>query len=167
MEFLRLNSAPWEWRDAYHWLLTLSWPSFALFLLCFFLGMNAGFAACYHFGPGGDIAEMRPGSYADAFFFSVETLATVGYGHMYPVTTYGHVVATAEILVGMFALALMTGLIFVRFSRPHGARRFLAHAGPLQLRRRARPATPHRQPAQPADGRGRVPPHAHPHRVGG
>ena len=118
IEFLKLNSAPWEWRDTYHWLLTLTWPRFALFLLCAYLGMNALFACCYHFGGGGDIAEMRPGSYADAFFFSVETLATVGYGHMYPVTTYGHVVATAEILVGMFAAALMTGLIFVRFSRP-------------------------------------------------
>ena len=118
IEFLRLNSAPWNWRDTYHRLLTLSWPRFALFLLCAYLGMNAFFAVLYHFGGGHDIAGMRPGSYADAFFFSVETLATVGYGHMYPVTTYGHLVATAEILLGMFLTAVMTGLIFVRFSRP-------------------------------------------------
>ena len=118
IEFLKLNSAPLEWRDAYHWLLTLTWPRFLLFLLSSYLSLNACFALFYHFGGGHDIAEMRPGSYADAFFFSVETLATVGYGHMYPVTTYGHVVATAEILVGMFLMAVMTGLIFVRFSRP-------------------------------------------------
>jgi len=44
-----------------------------------------------------------PGSWGDAFFFSVETLATVGYGHMYPATSYGHLVATVEIMTGMFA----------------------------------------------------------------
>ena len=48
----------------------------------------------------------------------VETLATVGYGHAYPDTLYGHCVATVEIMVGLFGLAVMTGLIFVRFSRP-------------------------------------------------
>lgn len=118
LEFLKLNSAGWEWRETYHALLTLTWPRFALFLLMAYLTLNLVFAALYSLGGGRDIAEMRPGSYADAFFFSAETLATVGYGHMYPVTLYGHLVATAEILVGMFATAVMTGLIFVRFSRP-------------------------------------------------
>jgi inward rectifier potassium channel len=64
------------------------------------------------------IAGLVPGSFSDAFFFSVETLATVGYGHAYPDTLYGHCVATLEIMVGLFGLAVMTGLIFVRFSRP-------------------------------------------------
>ncbi|MGH7938694.1 MAG: ion channel, partial [Bryobacteraceae bacterium] len=58
------------------------------------------------------------GSLLAAFFFSVETIATVGYGHMFPTTLYGHVLTTIEIMVGMFWLAVMTGLIFVRFSRP-------------------------------------------------
>ena len=119
VEFLKLNSASLTWRDAYHWLLTLSWPRFILFLLGTYLGINALFALLYHMGGGQDISDMRPSSYADAFFFSVETLATVGYGHLYPVTTYGHLVCTAEILVGVFLLAVMTGLIFVRFSRPN------------------------------------------------
>jgi len=48
----------------------------------------------------------------------VQTLATVGYGHMYPQTLYGHIVSTVEIMTGIFLLAAMTGLIFVRFSRP-------------------------------------------------
>ncbi|MEI9998896.1 MAG: ion channel [Verrucomicrobiota bacterium] len=61
---------------------------------------------------------MKPGSFSDAFFFSVETLATVGYGHMYPQTVYGHIVSTAEIITGMFGMAVTTGIIFVRFSRP-------------------------------------------------
>jgi inward rectifier potassium channel len=54
----------------------------------------------------------------DCFFFSIQTLATVGYGHMYPQTLYGHIVTTIEIMSGLFLLAVMTGLIFVRFSRP-------------------------------------------------
>jgi inward rectifier potassium channel len=61
---------------------------------------------------------MKPGSFFEAFFFSVQTLATVGYGHMYPQTLYGHIVTTIEIMSGVFLLAVMTGLIFVRFSRP-------------------------------------------------
>ena len=61
---------------------------------------------------------MRPGSFPDAFFFSVQTLATVGYGHLYPSNLYGNIVTTIEIMSGLFLLAVMTGLIFVRFSRP-------------------------------------------------
>jgi len=79
--------------------------------------INLVFSVLY-FAGGRCIAEMSPGSFGDAFFFSVETLATVGYGHMYPDTLYGHLVTTGEIMVGMFGLAVITGLIFVRFSRP-------------------------------------------------
>lgn len=117
VEFLKENAAGWEWRDAYHWLLTLTWPQFGLFLACSYLLVNVLFAACYAAG-GSCIAEVRPGSLEDDFFFSVETLATVGYGHMYPATLYGHLITTLEIMVGMFGMAVVTGLIFVRFSRP-------------------------------------------------
>jgi inward rectifier potassium channel len=61
---------------------------------------------------------MPKGSFADAFFFSVETLATVGYGAMSPATTSGHLVATIEIFVGMMFTTTMTGLAFVRLSKP-------------------------------------------------
>jgi inward rectifier potassium channel len=64
------------------------------------------------------VAELPPGSFLRASFFSVETLATVGYGHMYPDSVYGHLISMFEIMVGMFGLAVITGLIFVRFSRP-------------------------------------------------
>ena len=117
IEFLKVNSVVWDWRDTYHWLLSLTWPRFALFLLGSYVGVNVVFATLYCTVPGG-IAEMPSGSFLYAFFFSVETLATVGYGHMYPLTLAGHLVATAEILVGMFGMAVITGLIFVRFSRP-------------------------------------------------
>jgi inward rectifier potassium channel len=64
------------------------------------------------------VANARPGSIADAFFFSIETLATVGYGEMAPATVFGHLVAATEIVTGMAFTAIMTGLIFVRFSKP-------------------------------------------------
>ncbi len=117
LEFLKENATRWESRDAYHWLLTLSWPQFIAFLAGCYLLVNLLFACCYA-ASGSCIAEARSGSFGDDFFFSVETLATVGYGHMYPATLYGHLVTTAEIMVGMFGLAVVTGLIFVRFSRP-------------------------------------------------
>ena len=117
IEFLKLNTENWEWRDTYQWLLGLSWPRFAAFIAGVYIVINLLFATLYNLG-GNSIAELRPGSFVDAFFFSVQTLATVGYGHMYPQTLYGHVVTTVEIIFGMFGLAVITGLIFVRFSRP-------------------------------------------------
>ncbi|MEO8438938.1 MAG: ion channel [Spartobacteria bacterium] len=117
LEFLQVNTGGQEWRDVYHWVLSLTWPRFALLILGVYLVLNLIFAILYAIG-GPCIAEMVPGSFLGAFFFSAETLATVGYGHMFPQTLYGHIVATIEIIIGMFWLAVMTGLIFVRFSRP-------------------------------------------------
>src|SRR5712691_6123059 len=117
IEFVKLNIEKWGWRDAYQWLLGLSWPQFAIFVAVLYISLNLVFAAAYALG-GNCIAGMRPGSFSDAFFFSVQTLATLGYGHMYPSNLYGHIVTTIEIMSGLFLLAVMTGLIFVRFSRP-------------------------------------------------
>ncbi|HEX3444341.1 MAG TPA: ion channel, partial [Chthoniobacterales bacterium] len=114
-------------RDAYHLILTWSWPGFAAFVFCVYIAINLLFAILYLLGPN-SIAEMAPGSFTDAFFFSVETLATVGYGHFYPLSFYGHIIATLEIMVGMFGLAILTGVIFVRFSRPTARIRFSKHA---------------------------------------
>jgi inward rectifier potassium channel len=116
-EFVKLNAEKFDWRDTYHLILTLSWPGFAGFVFGIYLLINLVFAALYMLEAHA-VAEMRPGSFFDAFFFSVETLATVGYGHMYPETFYGHLITMLEIIVGMFGLAVITGLIFVRFSRP-------------------------------------------------
>jgi inward rectifier potassium channel len=116
-EFVKVNATKYDWRDIYHLILTLSWPQFAGLVLGIYVVINLCFATLYVLG-GRCIAELPPGSFPDAFFFSVETLATVGYGHAYPDTLYGHCVTTLEIMVGLFGLAVMTGLIFVRFSRP-------------------------------------------------
>ncbi|MBX7207225.1 MAG: hypothetical protein K1X78_02845 [Verrucomicrobiaceae bacterium] len=117
MEFLKVNDSPWDWRDLYHWVLSLSWPRFILAGLGNYLALNLVFATAYWLRAD-CISEMRPGSFSDAFFFSMETLATVGYGHMHPVTLYGHVVVSLEIMAGVFITAVITGVIFVRFSRP-------------------------------------------------
>jgi inward rectifier potassium channel len=114
-EFVKLNAKEFDWRDAYHFILTLSWPGFTGLVFGVYLLINLGFAGLYILDPHG-VAEMS--SFFDAFFFSVETLATVGYGHMYPESFYGHLIAMIEIMLGMFGLAVITGLIFVRFSRP-------------------------------------------------
>ncbi|MBW0001583.1 MAG: ATP-sensitive inward rectifier potassium channel 10 [Verrucomicrobia bacterium] len=116
-EFVKLNTARYDWRDTYHLILTLSWPQFGAVILGGYLLINLIFAALYVLG-GNCVAELPPGSFTDAFFFSIETLATVGYGHMYPDTFYGHCITTLEIVVGMFGMAVVTGLIFVRFARP-------------------------------------------------
>ncbi len=103
--------------DPYHLAVTLSWPQFIALLLCTYLAVNVVFALLYGLVPG-SIANARAGSLADTFFFSFETLATVGYGEMYPASLYGHVIACAEIAMGLGFTAIMTGLTFVRFSRP-------------------------------------------------
>jgi inward rectifier potassium channel len=116
-EFLKINAAVGGWRDTYHWVLCLSWPRFVAFLLGVYFAINLVFASAYALG-GACIGEMTPGSFPEALFFSIETLATVGYGHMYPANLYGHVIVTTEIIIGMFWVAVITGLIFVRFARP-------------------------------------------------
>ena len=116
-EIGKRGAVRFDWRDPYHIAVGLSWPRFLVLMIGLDLALNAGFAALYWAVPG-CIANARPGSFADAFFFSLETLATVGYGVMAPATLWGHAVASAEILAGMMFTALATGLTFVRFSRP-------------------------------------------------
>jgi len=85
--------------------------------------LNAAFGTLYALSPG-SVANLPPGHWDDAFFFSVETFATVGLGVMAPQTPYGHVVATAEIFLGLLSTAVLTGLIFVRFARPRANMEF-------------------------------------------
>ena len=118
VEFVKVNTDAWQWRDIYRWLLGLSWPQFALFVGAVYVGLNLLFAVFYSIDPNSVAGRTSTNWFLDCFFFSVQTLATVGYGHMYPQTLYGHLVSTIEIMTGIFLIAVMTGLIFVRFSRP-------------------------------------------------
>jgi inward rectifier potassium channel len=115
LQFVKLNAEQHDIRDVYHWMLTLTWPQFALFIFSVYLTLNLIFSALYYFNLS---CINGATSFTDAFFFSVETFATVGYGHFYPDSLYGHIVSTMEIMVGLFGMAVITGLIFIRFSRP-------------------------------------------------
>lgn len=118
VEFVKVNTDAWRWRDVYRWLLSLRWPHFAALVGALYIALNLLFATLYAVDAN-SIAGTTGGQwFYDCFFFSVQTLATVGYGHMYPQTLYGHIVTTIEIMSGLFLLAVMAGLIFVRFSRP-------------------------------------------------
>jgi inward rectifier potassium channel len=105
------------WSDFYHNAMTVTWPAFIALLAAAFLSLNVVFAAIYALGED-PIANARKGDFADLFFFSVETTSTVGYGDMHPQSMFGHIVATAENFTGLVLLAVMTGLVFARFSRP-------------------------------------------------
>jgi inward rectifier potassium channel len=104
-------------RDAYHYLVDASWPRLLLILVALYLTANAIFACAYLLQPH-SIAHARAGSFADAFFFSVQTMATIGYGTLVPHTTYANVLVVLETSVGVLGLAMITGLIFAKFSRP-------------------------------------------------
>ncbi|MFM0042110.1 ion channel [Paraburkholderia sediminicola] len=115
------------WQDLYHRALVVRWPTFFVSLGVLFLLLNTVFASLYMLGRA-PIANQFPSGFGGAFFFSVETLATVGYGDMHPQTVYAHWIATLEIFVGMSSIALATGLIFARFSRPHAKIMFARYA---------------------------------------
>ena len=115
------------WQDLYHRALVVRWPTFFVSLALLFVLLNTTFAALYMLGRA-PIANQFPAGFGGAFFFSVETLATVGYGDMHPQTVYAHWIATLEIFVGMSGIALATGLIFARFSRPHAKIMFARYA---------------------------------------
>lgn len=115
------------WQDLYHLSMTVSWSQLFTIFASVFLGFNLLFAQAYYLSPG-SVANLNPPGYLGYFFFSVETLATVGYGDMHPASLYGHSVASLQIFVGMLCMALLTGVVFARFSRPT-ARFLFARAG--------------------------------------
>jgi inward rectifier potassium channel len=110
-------------RDLYYTAMEISWPAFVAAVAVAFVLINLLFGTVYALMPGA-IAGMTPGSVIDGFFFSVDTLGTVGYGGMLPATRIGHSVAAVEILTGLFFSATMTGLIFARFARPRQSLEF-------------------------------------------
>jgi inward rectifier potassium channel len=113
----RLGLERTGWRDGYHFLMTIPMWGLLLALISIYLLINAGFALLYLSIPG-SIANARPGSYADAYFFSVQTMATIGYGQLLPNGLAGNVIATAETVFGMLTVALSAGIVFARVSRP-------------------------------------------------
>jgi inward rectifier potassium channel len=126
-EVIKTGAAWFDIRDPYSIAVTVTWGSFFLLLLLIELLINTAFAILYTLDPG-CLTNPNPGSFVEAFFFSIETLATVGYGTVAPANLYGHVVSAIEILCGLIFTAIITGLIFVRFSKPKPNILFAGHA---------------------------------------
>jgi inward rectifier potassium channel len=116
--------------------MTVHWPVFFGGAAAIFVVLNAIFAFVYSLGDD-PIANAGTRNPLELFYFSIETLATVGYGDMHPQTHYGHVVATVEIFTGMCLLAVLTGLVFARFSRPRA--RFVFSDHPVVTTHEGRP----------------------------
>jgi inward rectifier potassium channel len=106
-----------HWRDPYHLLLTIPWIGFVGVVSATYLVLNAVFALAYLAG-GDCLTGARADSFNDAFFFSVQTLASIGYGAIYPKTFYANSMVTIESIVSLLLVAVVTGLAFARFSRP-------------------------------------------------
>lgn len=105
-----------DWSDLSHWLLTIGWPRFLGIIGAAYFAINFLFAIAYS-GDLQGIANTNE-SFSDAFFFSVQTMATIGYGAMYPKSGYVHVLVTIEVLIGMLWVAMSTGLMLARFMLP-------------------------------------------------
>lgn len=106
----------------YHRLITMSWVKFWLLILSGYFIVNLLFSCIYLslgienlIGAQGNTAYQH---FFDAFFFSAQTITTVGYGHIYPHGIPTSTVSAIESMIGLLAFALATGLLYGRFSRP-------------------------------------------------
>jgi inward rectifier potassium channel len=104
-------------RDLYHSVVEASWPRLLGGLVVAYLLVNVVFAELYHLQPG-SIAHARPGSWADCFFFSIQTMATIGYGNLSPATAWANGLVVAQTIVSIVSLPLLTGMMFAKFSVP-------------------------------------------------
>ena len=111
-----------SFRDAYQYLINLSWTKFFVFILLFYFLTNLVFAVLYYLHGSAYLVEIKNGNDAatffNAFFFSVQTFTTVGYGKIAPVGLYSNIIASFEAMTGLMSFALITGLLYGRFSRP-------------------------------------------------
>jgi inward rectifier potassium channel len=125
--FVPIGNRPHYVRDLYRLLLDSSWPSLLGFLISTYLIANAFFALGYWLDDEA-LENARPGSYLDAFFFSVQTMATIGYGAMFPSSTAANTVVVVESIVSLLLTAMSTGLVIAKFSRSTARFVFTRHA---------------------------------------
>lgn len=124
----RSNESFWNRVNLYHRLITMRWRPFLGLVVAFYLVTNAFFAGLYmlagveHLTGVNDPTAM--GGFWEAYFFSAQTLTTVGYGRIAPTGMFANTLAAIESLLGVLAFALATGLLYGRFSRPVAHIRF-------------------------------------------
>jgi inward rectifier potassium channel len=109
--------------DVYYSLVKAPWPVLIGVIAVGFTAANLLFALGFFLDTGG-IENVRSHDFIDLFFFSVQTMATIGYGKMEPITLFSNILVSIEALTGLLALALMTGLVFAKFSLPSARVRF-------------------------------------------
>ncbi len=118
--FTAVNPADWirHWRQPNHLMLAVPWPGFFGLITAGYLLLHLLFALLYRLDPHG-IAGVagETTSFSEAFFFSVQTLGSIGYGTFHPSSLFTHLLVTVESLLGLIVIALMTGMAFSRFSR--------------------------------------------------
>ncbi|MDE5068462.1 MAG: ion channel [Trichodesmium sp. St2_bin6] len=117
MDFVIKGIPSFYWSDFYHWLMTISWRQLWVIIISFYFVINTIFALLY-LGSGDGVHNAKPGSFIDAFSFSIQTIATIGYGAMYPTNIYTHILVAIEVFIGLIGIAMITGLMFARFSLP-------------------------------------------------
>lgn len=123
--------------DMYYFLVSSSWTRLTLLFCVIYLISNAAFAGLYLLVPD-SIAGAEPGSFSDAYFFSVQSMSTIGYGGMAPQSTWAHVWVTIQAMFGLILVALVTGIVFAKFARPTANVLFSKVA--IVTRRNGRPA---------------------------
>jgi inward rectifier potassium channel len=118
----RSGQSIWAWLNVYNRLITMSWAKFMVLAVSFYLVVNLLFALGYMYlgveNLKGTISDQPHNRFWDAFFFSSQTLTTVGYGHIYPYGFSVSFLAAIEALFGLMIFALVTGILYGRFSRP-------------------------------------------------
>ena len=110
-----VGAEPARWADLYHAVLRWRWRYTLAVIAGGYLAANAVFALLYLVTGG--IAGAEPASFKEAFFFSVQTMGTIGYGALFPRSDAANVLVVAESLCGLLITAVATGLVFAKFSR--------------------------------------------------
>lgn len=109
----------WQSLSLYNWLLQISWPRFFALVVLTYGAVNVLFASAFLLAGAGALSGPSPGgAFGRAFFFSIETFGTIGYGNIAPQSTAAHALMTLEAFAGLLGIALITGIVFARFSRP-------------------------------------------------
>jgi len=108
--------------DLYHWLLGISWPQFFGLVFVSYVIVNTIFAVIYYIIGADKFGGLDVGSgsekFYQLFFFSAQTLTTVGYGHIYPNSVFPSTISSIESMLGLMGFALVTGILYGRFSKP-------------------------------------------------